>query len=409
MVFPADRTDWFKRARYGMFIHWGLYSLLGRGEWAMNRERIPLEEYKQLAGQFTASAYRPSEWAALARDAGMRYMVLTTKHHEGFCLWDSKVCSFNATNSAARRDLLAEYVDAARAAGLKVGLYYSLGDWLNPDWADGWRGDVAAKTRFMEYTHALVRELMTDYGTIDLLFYDLPQCYSPEEWRSIELNAMVRSLQPGIVINNRAMTTEDYATPEQHVTASRPGRLWESCMTLNDSWGYRPADQGWKSPTTVARHLAQVAAGGGNLLLNVGPDGQGGLPPQSVDTLRQVGMWLERNHESIFDVERSNLPWMLCGSATVRGNNLYLFLYPYEGSATTLGGLTTTVRRVTWLESGKEVAFEQKGAQTIFRGLPDAMAADVILPVLKVELESPADLDLSRVLGGADIFADFPS
>lgn len=409
LVFPPDRTEWFQRARYGMFIHWGLYSVLGRGEWTMNRERIPLEEYKRLTDQFTASKYHPAEWAALARDAGMRYMVLTTKHHEGFCLWDSKTCSFNATRSAAGRDLLAEYVAAARSAGLKVGLYYSLGDWLNPDWALGWQGDRAARERFMEYTHALVRELMTDYGTIDLLFYDLPQCYSAGEWRSVELNAMVRSLQPGILINNRALTTEDYATPEQHVTASSSGRLWEACMTLNEAWGYRPADQNWKTPETVARNLAQVAAGGGNLLLNVGPDGEGEIPQICGTTLRKVGAWLEQNHEAIFDVERNSLPWLLCGAASLKGRNLYIFLYPYEGPATTLGGLTTGIRQVTLLATGEAIAFEQKGPQTKFVGLPETKPTDSLLPVLKLELEGEADLDTSRVLGGADIFPQLPS
>lgn len=375
----------------------------------MNRERIPLEEYKRLAGQFTARNYRPAEWAALAREAGMRYMVLTTKHHEGFCLWDSQVCSFNAVNSAAGRDLLAEYVEAARGAGLKVGLYYSLGDWLNPDWALGWRGDRAARERFVEYTHALVRELMTGYGTIDLLFYDLPQGYSAGEWRSVELNAMVRSLQPGILINNRAMTTEDYATPEQHVTAASSGRLWEACITLNEAWGYRPADRNWKTPETVARNLAQVAAGGGNLLLNVGPDGEGQIPPVCETILRKVGAWLRQNGEAVFEIERNALPWLLCGAASVKGKNLYVFLHPYEGAATTLGGLTRGIRRATLLATGEEIAFEQKGPQVRFLGLPEVWPAERLLPVLKLELDGAPDLDTSRVLGGADVFPQLPA
>ena len=409
MKFPIDRTKWFEQARYGMFLHWGLYSLLGRGEWAMNRERIPLKEYVRLAGQFTASEYRPSEWAAIARDAGMRYMVLTTKHHEGFCLWDSKTCRFNAVRSAARRDLVAEYVEAARSAGLKVGLYYSLGDWFHPDWARGWQGDVAAKMRFMEYTHALVRELMTGYGSIDLLFYDLPQCYSAHEWRSVELNAMVRSLQPGILINNRAMTTEDYATPEQHVTASPAGRLWESCMTLNDSWGYRGADQNWKSPAFLAGNLARAAAGGGNLLLNVGPDSRGTIPRPCAKILRETGKWLRQNHEAIFNVDANPLPWLTCGTTTTRDNLLYIFLNPYEGPATTLGGLTSAVRRATLLATGENIAFRQRGPQTFLTGLPERPPAGDILPVLKLELKGRVDLDLSRVIGGADIFPHLPA
>lgn len=373
----------------------------------MSRERIPLEEYVKLADRFTASAYRPKEWAATAVNAGMRYMVLTTKHHEGFCLWNSRTCAFNAVNSAARRDLLAEYVEAVRSAGLKVGLYYSLGDWYNADWFKGWQGDAAAKRRFMDYTHELVRELMTNYGRIDLLWYDLPQAYSADEWRSVELNAMVRSLQPHILINNRAMTSEDFVTPEQHAVAPPAGRLWESCMTLNDVWGYRPADQNWKPPGAVARVLATVAAGDGNLLLNLGPDGQGAIPRPSLDILYQVGRWLERSGEAIFDVEAHNLPWLLCGQMTKRENSLYLFLHPYEGPQTTLGGLTNKVLGARLLSTGEKLSFEQRGPQLFLRGLPES-SPDPVLPVVELTLDGPPDLDTSRVIGGADIFPVLP-
>lgn len=404
--FPVDRTRWFQDARYGMFVHWGLYSRLGRGEWALNRERIALDEYVKLSDEFSAAAYQPRQWAKLAREAGMKYVVLTTKHHEGFCLWDSQTCAFNATNSAAKRDLLSEYVEAVRAEGLKVGLYYSLGDWFNPDWTRGWQGDVAARERFMDYTHSLVRELMTDYGQIDLLFYDLPQCYSADEWRSVELNAMVRALQPQILINNRAMTTEDYATPEQHIAAAPKGRLWEACMTLNDVWGYRPADRNWKSPTDIARNLASVAAGGGNLLLNVGPDGDGKIPDQAAAILRETGQWLDRCGAAIYDVQHHDLPWLLAGQLTRDGNTLYLFPNPYEGPQTTIGGLTVAVKNVSIL-GGDSVNFEQRGPQLFLNGLP-AVAADAVQTVIKIELDGPPDFDLSRVIGGADIFPQFP-
>ncbi len=402
-----DRVTWFEEARFGMFIHWGLYSVLGRGEWALNRERIPWKDYRPLAAKFKAEKFRPGEWARLAKSSGMRYMVLTTKHHEGFCLWDSKTCTFNSVRSAARRDLVAEYVEAAREAGLKVGLYYSLGDWLNPDWAAGWKGDHAARERFMDYTHALVRELMANYGRIDVLWYDLPQCYSSREWRSVELNAMVRALQPGILINNRAMTTEDFATAEQHVTASEDGRLWEACMTLNGSWGYSARDQQWKPPREVALHLARAAAGGGNLLLNVGPDGSGTIPKPSRDILREVGKWLERNGESVYGVQRNHLPWTGFGPVTVRGSTLYAFLSQYYGSELTIGGLTNRVRSATLLATGQRLKVRQRGPQVFIRGLPDR-SADPVLSVVRLDLDGPPDSDLSRVIGAADIFPELP-
>jgi len=407
LEFPTSRTAWFKDARFGMFIHWGVYSVYGRGEWAMSRERIAWSDYEPLTDQFTAEDFDPDAWARLAVQAGMRYMVLTTKHHEGFCLWDSAICSYNSKRRGPKRDIVAEFVAAGKRAGLKVGLYYSLGDWRNPDWAAGWKGDVFARERFMDYTHGLVRELMTNYGPIDILWYDLPQCYSPDEWRSVELNAMARSLQPHILINNRALTTEDFATPEQHVAASSQGRLWESCMTLNDHWGYCPTDTRFKTPAAVAYNLATIAAGGGNLLLNVGPDPRGRIPEASAQILRRVGEWLQTHGQAIYPVERHNLKWYLFGPVTAKGNTMYCHLWQYYGSEMTIGGLIPAVKSATLLTTGTPVAFEQRGPQLFLRGLPKT-SPDELMTVIKLELEAPPSHDLSTVLGGADIFPDFP-
>jgi alpha-L-fucosidase len=412
----SGRLAWFEQARFGMFIHWGLYALIGRGEWVLNRERIPLKDYVKLAKKFDARDYDPRAWAQLAVDAGMKYMVLTTKHHEGFCLWDSKTCKFNAVNSAARRDLVAEYVDAARDAGLKVGFYYSLADWYNPDWARGWQGDLKARNRFMEYTQALVRELMTQYGRIDILWYDLPQCYTSAEWRSVELNTMVRWLQPQIIINNRAMTTEDFGTPEQHITACPRGRMWESCMTLNRHWGYCPTDHDYKSPRAVALMLATVASGSGNmllnggtgnLLLNVSPDAHGKIPGASQAILRKVGQWLRIHGEAIYASQSNNLTWNLWGPTTVRGNTMYLFLEEYFGPTLTVGGLTNRVLQARMLSTGQRLRVQRLRTQTVITGLPKEPPDDV-LSVVKLELDGPPDQDVSRVIGAADIFPDLP-
>jgi alpha-L-fucosidase len=406
--FPRNRTEWFDNARFGMFIHWGLYSLVGRGEWVMNREQIPAAQYRKLLKRFDARDYDPAAWAALARDAGMKYMVLTTKHHEGFCLWNSKACAYNATASEARRDLLAEYVTAVRNAGLKVGLYYSLGDWHHPDWVRGFSGDAGsarARERFMDYTHELVRELMTGYGKIDILWYDLPQNYSAAQWRSVELNAMARSLQPHIIINNRAMTTEDLGTPERHITASGGGRMWESCITLNDSWGYTAADTDWKSAREVVLMLADVASGGGNLLLNVGPDGHGRIPQASVDILRQVGRWVRRNGESIYGSQRHRMSWNLWGASTAVGNNLYVHLKRYFAPTLTIGGLLPKARSAEVLGTGQKLSLKRVGRQTIIGGLPVAQP-DELAPVVKVELDAPPAQDF--LIGVADVWPDFP-
>ncbi len=403
----SQRTKWFDEARFGMFLHWGLYSLLGRGEWVMNRERIPMDEYEKLADEFTVPQYDPAAWAEQAVKAGMKYMVLTTKHHEGFCLWDSKACSFNSVNSAAKRDLVGEFVEAVRAAGLKVGLYYSLGDWREIDWTLGWRdGDVAARERFMGYTHEIVRELMTQYSP-DILWYDLPQNYGPQEWRAVDLNSMARNINPNVLINNRAMTTEDFATAEQHISSSGSGRMWEACMTLTESWGYTAADKDYKSAKDVLVMLANVAGGAGNLLLNVGPDGQGALPQRDCETLTKVGRWLETHGESIYGTQRYKLGFNMWGPTTQRDNYMYLHLQKYFGEKVTVGGLTNRVLGAKLLTTGQDLNFEQKGPQTFLTGLP-AESPDEIMSVVRLELDGPLDQDIDRIIGDAAIFPDFP-
>lgn len=399
--FPKNRTAWFEKARFGMFIHWGLYSILGRGEWVRNRECIPLDEYSQLAKNFTASNYDPKAWAKLAVDSGMKYVVLTAKHHEGFCLWDSKTCKFNSVNSGAKRDLLAEYVEAMRSAGLKVGLYYSLADWYHPDSAKGMRDD-AARERFMDYTYALVQELMTDYGHIDILWYDQPQPFqSPGLWRVAELNAMARFHQPHILINNRARTTEDFSTPEQHIAASAPGWLWESCMTLTDnSWGYCPSDH-MKTPRDVVVTLATAAASGGNLLLNFAPDSQGEIPRESVQIIRRVGKWLDIHGESVYDSDRHKLTWGLWGQTTVKGNAVYLFLQRYHGKQVVVSTIANNICSASLLTTGQKLDVKKEGLRTIISGLPET-PPDELMSVIKLEVEGePCSPPLWTETGGA--------
>lgn len=403
----ADRIAWFDQARYGLFLHWGLYSLLGRGEWVRNREQVPESDYVKLVDAFDAKDFKPREWAAFATDCGMRYSVLTTKHHDGFCLWNSDTCQFNSVNSAARRDLVEEFVTAFRDEGLRVGLYYSLGDWHHPDWAKAAHGDEMAEGRFVSYTHQLVEELVTQYGRIDIMWYDLPQALTADQWRAEELNAMVRHHQPHILINNRSMLPEDFSISEQHLHPTPPGRKWEGCMTLNESWAYVEGDNDFKSPRAVARTLAKVASTGGNLLLNVGPTGSGALPPESRVILEQVGRWLHRNGEAVYAISSDRLPFNLWGSTLVVGSTLYLFLERYFGSKLTIGGLTNRIVAAKILGFDAKLSWERKGDQTTISGLP-AEAPDPILTVLKIELDGLPDQSISRAIAGADIMASFP-
>jgi len=261
----ARRMKWWRRARFGMFVHWGLYSQLERGEWVMHRENIPLREYEKLAGTWQPQPRAADDWARLARAAGMKYMVMTTKHHDGFCLWDTGQTDYNAARSGPARDLVREYVQACRRLGLKVGFYHSLMDWHHPD---GWRcaRSEKARRRFVDFTHGCVRELCSNYGKVDVLWYDVPApLETPALWESAKMNRMVRRLQPDIIINDRSRLPEDFGTPEESIRAAEGGRAWEACMTFNGGgiWGYQPAPpEDWMSVRGVLRMLRRATAGG---------------------------------------------------------------------------------------------------------------------------------------------------
>lgn len=381
----ARRLKWFAEARFGMFIHWGLYAQLGRHEWVMNRERIPVAEYEKLADTWKPRPYPARQWAKLARQAGMKYMVMTTKHHEGFLLWDSKLSDYNAAKRGPGRDLVAEYVEAARAEGLRVGFYYSLMDWHHPDGANCAR-DEAARKRFVEYTHGLVRELMTNYGKIDILWYDVAWPLEAEGWQSFEMNTMVRRLQPDILINNRSKLPEDFGTPEQHIRPEPEGRAWEACMTMNDSWGYTPIDRHYKDGWETVGMLIQCAAGGGNLLLNIGPAPDGSIPSESVRVLREVGHWMAINGEAIYGSERIEAEWMPIGQFTARGSTMYLHVRNWPGPTVVVGGLVNKVKSARLLATGESVRFEQSENRLLLHDLP-IEPPDPFASVIALEVE----------------------
>jgi len=366
---------WWHKARFGMFVHWGLYSVLGRHEWARCQERIPKEEYESLADRFAPEEGAPRRWVRLAKEAGQNYIVLTTKHHEGFCLFDTATTDFSAPRRAAGRDLVAEYVKEVREAGLRLGFYFSLMDWHHPDGVRCYT-DESARRRFVEYTHEQVRELCTNYGKVDVLWYDVAWPLYLEGWESTRMNAMVRRLQPDIIINDRSWAPEDFSTPEQKIIAAEDGRAWEACMTLNGSWGYNRGDNDWKSARTVVNHLLHACRDGGNYLLNIGPMPDGSVPEPSVRVLREVGEWLQRNGEAVYDSEPALMePFMynVQGWWTVKGRVAYLHAFAWPGTDFAIGGMLNKVIDVRLLATNEQVDFTQEPERVLLRNLPREM------------------------------------
>jgi alpha-L-fucosidase len=368
-----------------MFVHWGLYSILGRHEWAMENEGISIAEYEPLAKQFQPTPNAARAWARLAREAGMRYIVMTSKHHEGFCQFDTKLTNYCAPKQGPGRDLAKEYLDAARAEGLRVGFYYSLMDWHHPDGARC-ATDEAARQRFVAYIHGQVRELLTNYGKLDVLWYDVAWPLDAAGWESERMNRMVFELQPDIIVNNRNLLPGDFSTPEQETTPDREGHAWESCMTLNDSWGYHRADDNWKSAKTVIRNLVDCAGHGGNYLLNIGPKPDGSIPEESVQVLQTVGRWMQHNGESIYGSDSCRVDSSAFAGFTRKGNTLYMHVYFWPGATVALGGLQTRVKSAKLLASNRAVEFQQDRFHVRFMGLP-AEAPDQPVTTLAIECE----------------------
>ncbi len=389
----AGRMRWWQEARFGMFVHWGLYSQLGRHEWVMNRERIPIPEYEPLAESWHPKERPAREWAHLAKQAGMKYMVMTTKHHEGFCLWDTQQTDYNAVKRGPGRDLVREYVEACREFGLKIGFYHSLMDWHHPDGARC-ASDEAARRRFLDFIQGCVRELCTNYGKIDIFWHDVSwPLRSPEAWETVKMDSMIRELQPHILINDRAQLPEDFGTPEEQVTAAGAGRAWEACMTFNGSWGYMPISSDWRSVREVIQMLNTAAAGQGNLLLNIGPTPDGSVPVEAVARLEAVGHWVERYGEAMYgQVERTDerMEWMPTGGWTVKGNTAYYWCSRWPGSELAIGGLQVRVERASLLATGQAVPFEQTENRLILRRLPEKNPDTIAgISVIKLECEAP--------------------
>ena len=430
------RTKWFMHDRFGMFIHWGLYSIPARGEWVRGDEQLSDEHYMQYFEEWNPVDCDMKEWARVAKEAGMKYAVLTTKHHEGFCLFDSQYTDFKSTNTECKRDLVKEYVEAFREAGLKVGFYYSLLDWQHPDYTV--RGDMyhpnknrpecCAKederdfNRYLDYMHNQVRELLTNYGKIDLLWFDFSyEGHIGSDWRGEELMDMVRTLQPDIIVNGRleangesygsVMTDEpnifsgDFACPEMIIppyglrTPSGRAIPWEACFTLNNNWGYAPFDLHYKSSSQIIKKLVECASKNGNMIVNISPDAKGNIPKIQKDILADVGAWMKKNSACIYGCGMSDLPKPEWGRYTQKGNKVYACITEESIGAIALPGLRDKVKRARRVADGFEmrmltpwVAKEFPDCEFMNYSVPDCFSFSIDqTPVEVVELELKED------------------
>src|SRR6185312_11834982 len=399
----AARMQWFADAKFGIFIHYGIYDVDGVAEsWSFFDEKIPYADYmKQLKG-FTASHYDPQAWADLIRESGARYAVMTAKHHDGVALWDTKQGLNVVKDTPAKRDLVAPFVAALRKDGLKVGLYFSLIDWSSPDYPAFTqtktryqiKNDPARWNRFVAYYQGQLRDLMNRYNP-DLYWFDGGWEHSAEEWHSKQTRDMILAHNPNAILNSRLPGYGDYGTPEQGVPITRPpDKYWELCLTMNNSWGWQPNDQHFKTPYEIIRILSGTLDMGGNLLLDIGPRADGTIPDTEADTLRQVGRWVKKNQEAVYGSQAGIPHDYFLGDSTLSKDRktLYLFVDGKPGGAVLLKGLANRVLVARVVGNGtmlnpKRLGATLGGAPALLAiGVPD-YALDPDVTVIALELD----------------------
>lgn len=380
-------NSWWQEARFGMFIHWGVYSAEGRGEWIMYQEHIPYDEYRKLAGNFHPKNFDPAAWVALAREAGMKYVVLTTRHHDGYCLFDSKVSDFTSTKVGPGKDLVAEFARACHKAGMKMGFYYSLTDWHLPGiLPQGYPKSNKITEPLVRQAHEQVRELLSNYGKVDILWFDGMTPGDTTLWHSDELIKMARKLQPGILVNDRAGTGEDFVTPENVVTAH--DKPWESCYTMNRTWGFAPFDQNYKPVAELIRLLTSCASQGGNFLLNVSPDGNGKIPDQQVHSLKEIGKWMKIHGKAVYNAMASPVVAPNLGFQCRVGEKVYLFVQRWPGPTLPFAWCGSRVLSARILTTGQKLQVEQKADRVWLKGLP-ALPPDPYMNVVELSFDGP--------------------
>lgn len=415
------RLQWWTNDRFGMFIHWGLYALPARHEWVKNRESLTDAAYQPYFDNFNPDLYNPREWARMAKAAGMKYAVLTSKHHEGFCLFDSKFTAYKSTKTPIGKDLVKEFVEAFRAEGLKVGFYYSLIDWHHPDFTIDRVHPQRAKTqaeydalnkgrdmaKYRTYLHNQVRELLTNYGKIDILWLDFsyPGEFGKghDDWNSIELIKMVRKLQPGIIVNDRLDLREyadggDFVTPEQYKVAEWPtenGKRvpWETCQTFSGSWGYYRDETSWKDVKQLLVLLIETVSKGGNLLLNVGPTGRGLFDARAQSSLSGMGKWMTLNGRSIYNCTQAPDGFVRPDNTLLTYNpvtkRLYIHLLDYPLQNFTLPGYKGKIKYAQFLHDASEIRVSAPSGHGYKASGLGAGDLNLSLPVVKPDVEIP--------------------
>ncbi|HRZ48388.1 MAG TPA: alpha-L-fucosidase [Bacteroidales bacterium] len=404
------KLDWFSNARLGIFIHWGIYAVDGVGEsWSFHNKHIPHDVYMQQIERFNAENYKPEEWVRVIKSSGARYAVITSKHHDGVALWNTKANALSIpAASPAKRDVLTPFVTELRKAGLKTGLYFSLIDWTHPDYPgflrDSSRYKVADDTlrwnRYMQFCNRQIDELLVQYNP-DLWWFDGDWEHSAEEWNAPGIRHRILARNPSAIINARLQGYGDYATPEQHTPIIPPeSRAWELCMTMNDSWGYQGSDTNYKTPFEIISIFADVISAGGNLLLDIGPKADGTIPEEQVHILKELGRWTSKHSEAIFDTRRG-LPYgHFYGPTTLSADSTVLYLFLSQGASDKLviKGLRNKIRKISVLGTPQTLGHKIVG-KISWSSVPGLVYIDVpenvhdsYITVIRVELDGPVSL-----------------
>jgi alpha-L-fucosidase len=385
-----EQMQWWRDAKFGLFVHWGPVSLKGTEiGWSRGGERrgrndkttgeIPVEVYDNLYQQFNPTQFDAKEWVATAQAAGMKYLVFTSKHHDGFCEFDSKLTTYTIMSSPFKRDVVGEIAKACHDAGLKVGWYYSPPDWHHPDYR------TANHARYIEYLHGQLRELCTNYGKIDIIWFD-GLGGKPDDWDSTALIRMIRELQPGVIINNRAGLPADHDTPEQRIGKSQTNRAWESCITICRQWAWKPNDE-MKSLKQCIQTLVQVVGGDGNLLFNVGPMPTGEIEPRQIERLREMGEWLKKYGESIYGTRGGPFEPAKWGATTHKGSKVYVHIFNWPADTITLPAIPQKIASFSVLTGGKTTVNQTDKGVSISVPPADRQEIDTIVVI---ELERKA-------------------